>query len=185
MKDIKNIHILIFIVITVLLYHFMNSGCSCGKLGGVVEGLLDDSTVYCGGRQPVSDWINDTDCESLSAVCGAGGTGCFDCNSVYDQNGFLCAPPITGKDAYDGGLCTYTPLKLQGEKGPGMVKNKNWGDPDNPHKPRATSDYSELAGGPGLDLTPWIKATMGSGLLPRPPSLGGFYARCETWPKPQ
>ena len=40
MEDIKTIHIMIFIVITALLYHFMNSGCSCGKLGGVVEGLV-------------------------------------------------------------------------------------------------------------------------------------------------
>ena len=63
MEDIKTIHIMIFIVITALLYHFMNSGCSCGKLGGVVEGLVD-STAYCGGRRSVdvategTTWLN-------------------------------------------------------------------------------------------------------------------------------
>ena len=139
MTELKMEYVLIFAIVAFMLYHFMNSGlsCSCAKWRNM-EGF-DVSAVsnekYCGGRKTYPHGIEGTGthrCEQISTswleaeAREAGVINFSNCNSRYDKDGFLCAPPI-GSSIY----CTYTPVTLTDKDANININNENWGDPDN------------------------------------------------------
>ena len=158
MTELKMKHVLIFTIVAFMLYHFINSGlsCSCAKWRNM-EGFdvsAESAGEYCGGRTKMA-WtkqqqqqygLDDFRCEDIPNV----EQGYRPCDNYYDQNGFLCRPPLPGSRN-----CTYTPLTLTDTHTGANIKIEgNWGDPDN------------------LDRA-----------ARRLPSLGGYYKRCDPWPK--